>query len=84
MDISPFIYVPRSAFIEEKGLLSWMQTAHRRIIRLDVKEYENSAWLPAIEKALAMPQKGPEVEEDWACNEDRLIQTLSRIRFRLR
>ena len=73
----PFIYVPRSDSIEEEGLLSSMQTAHRRIIRLDVKEYENSAWLPAIEKAQAMFQKRPEVEEeDWVCNEDCLIQTL--------
>ncbi|PVH85372.1 hypothetical protein DL98DRAFT_583958 [Cadophora sp. DSE1049] len=68
----PFINVPRSAFIEEVGLLSWMQTAHRRIVRLDVKDYENSA----IEEAQKMALKGPELEEDWAGNEDCLVQTL--------
>ncbi|KAH7419894.1 hypothetical protein BKA64DRAFT_651950 [Cadophora sp. MPI-SDFR-AT-0126] len=72
----PFIYVPRSAFIEEAGLLSWMQTAHRRIVRLDVKDYENSVWLGAITEAQKMTLKRPELEQDWAGNEDRLVQIL--------
>ncbi|KAH7350880.1 hypothetical protein BKA65DRAFT_359869, partial [Rhexocercosporidium sp. MPI-PUGE-AT-0058] len=50
----PFICVPRNAFVEEAGLLRWMQTAHRKVVRLEVQKYENSDWLEAIEEAWDM------------------------------
>ncbi|KAH6681790.1 hypothetical protein B0J14DRAFT_443081, partial [Halenospora varia] len=50
----PFIYVPRSSFIEEAGLLSWMGREHGRIVRLGVEKYEGSDWRGAIEEAEKM------------------------------
>lgn len=72
---TPFIYVPRSAFVEEAGLLRWMQSAHRRIVRLEVERYEDSDWVGAIEEAQAMKErKGEFQEEDWAKNEAELVK----------
>lgn len=71
----PFIYVPRSAFVEEAGLLSWMQSAHRRIVRLGVERYEDSDWAGAIEEAQMMQgQNGDFQEEDWAKNDAELVR----------
>ncbi|RFU27964.1 hypothetical protein B7463_g8371, partial [Scytalidium lignicola] len=70
----PFIYVPRSAFIEEVGLLSWMQTAHRKIIRLEVEEYESTNWLRAIEEAQKIQEPNLEITMDWAKNDTDLVQ----------
>jgi L-arabinokinase len=70
----PFIYVPRSAFIEEAGLLSWMQSAHRRIVRLDVEKYEGSDWQGAIEEAQKMHVENSGLKEDWAKNDADLVR----------
>ena len=68
----PFVYVPRSAFIEEEGLLSWMQNAHRRIVRLEVERYESSDWQGAIEAAQEL--QDPAFKEDWAKNDAALVE----------
>ncbi|KAF8850763.1 hypothetical protein BDZ45DRAFT_184206 [Acephala macrosclerotiorum] len=72
----PFIYVPRSAFIEEAGLLSWMESAHKKVIRLEVEEYESSDWSKAIEKAQKMTVQNSVVGEDWANNNAELVRIL--------
>lgn len=72
----PFIYVPRSAFIEEAGLLDWMQSAHRRIVRLEVDQYENSEWTKAIEEAQMLISEKPDIIEDWEKNNADLIRML--------
>ncbi|CZR67017.1 uncharacterized protein PAC_16916 [Phialocephala subalpina] len=71
-----FIYVPRSAFIEEAGLLSWMESAHRRIVRLEVEEYESSDWLGAVEEVQKMSEQNSVVGEDWVKNDADLVQIL--------
>lgn len=73
----PFIYVPRSAFIEEAGLLSWMETAHRRTIRLEVEKYESSDWQRSIEEAQEIGALIPELEVDWAKNDAESIRILT-------
>lgn len=71
----PFIYVPRSAFVEEVGLLSWMQSAHRKIVRLEVDKYESNIWLEAIEEAQKMiPIQSSESKDDWVKKEDDLVR----------
>jgi hypothetical protein len=72
----PFIYVPRSAFIEEVGLLSWMQREHGRIVRLGVDKYENSDWLGAIEDAQKMQVYKSALKVDWVKNDEDLVQIL--------
>jgi len=72
----PFIYVPRSAFIEEAGFLSWMQSAHRRIVRLEVEKYESTDWLGAIEEAQKIHVQNSEFEADWVKNDADLVQIL--------
>jgi L-arabinokinase len=69
----PFIYVPRSAFIEEAGLLSWMESAHRRIVRLEVADYERNNWLGAIEESQRIKMQNPEPNVDWAKNDADLV-----------
>jgi hypothetical protein len=70
----PFIYVPRSAFIEEGGLLSWMQSAHGRIVRLEVEKYESSDWKGAIEDVQKMQMQNSEFEADWVKNDADLVR----------
>ncbi|TVY81287.1 L-arabinokinase [Lachnellula suecica] len=70
----PFIYVPRSAFVEEVGLLPWMETAHRRIVRLEVENYESSDWKGAIEEAQETYSQYPELKVDWAKNDADLVR----------
>jgi hypothetical protein len=70
----PLIYVPRSAFIEEVGLLTWMKSAHRRIVRLEVENYEKLDWRSAIEEADNMHTNIPELKEDWVQNDADLVQ----------
>lgn len=72
----PFIYVPRSAFIEEAGLLSWMHDAHRRIVRLEVEKYESTDWQGAIEEAEKMHVQNSEFKVDWGKNDADLVRTL--------
>lgn len=70
-----FIYVPRSAFIEEAGLLEWMESAHRKLVRLEVTDYESERWKDSIWKAEEV--LGVEVEgEDWVGNERELVRIL--------
>lgn len=68
----PFIYVPRSAFIEEAGLLSWMQSAHRRIIRLEVDDYESIDWREAIGEAEKVATSSP--VQDWSTNDAEMVR----------
>ncbi|RDW85384.1 hypothetical protein BP5796_03709 [Coleophoma crateriformis] len=70
----PFIYVPRSAFIEEIGLLSWMESAHGRIVRLEVEQYESTDWQGAIEEAEKMRAQNSELKADWEKNEAELVR----------
>lgn len=70
----PFIYVPRSAFIEEAGLLSWMQSAHQRIVRLEVDVYESMDWRQAIEEAQEMNMLSSVVAKDWAKIDAELVR----------
>jgi hypothetical protein len=70
----PFIYVPRSAFIEEAGLLSWMQSAHQRIVRLEVEKYESTDWLGAIEEGQKMHVQDSEFKADWTKNDAHLVR----------
>jgi hypothetical protein len=70
----PFIYVPRSAFIEETGLLSWMQSAHGRIVRLEVEKYESADWYGAIEEAHKMHIQNSEFKADWVKNDADLVR----------
>jgi hypothetical protein len=72
----PFIYVPRSAFMEEAGLLSWMQSAHRRIIKLEVEKYENSDWEGAIEEAQKKLTQNLEFKADWDKNNAAVVRIL--------
>jgi L-arabinokinase len=72
----PFIYVPRSAFIEEAGLLSWMQSAHRRIVRLEVEKYESSDWHRAIGEAQKVHIQDCEFKADWVKNDADLVRIL--------
>lgn len=70
----PFIYVPRSAFIEEAGLLSWMQSAHRRIVRLEVDDYESMDWRRSIEEAEKVATSGSVPAKDWSTNDAELVR----------
>lgn len=70
----PFIYVPRSSFIEEAGLLSWMGREHGRIVRLGVEKYEGSDWRGAIEEAEKMNGENEEGKEDWEENDAELVR----------
>jgi hypothetical protein len=72
----PFIYVPRSAFIEEAGLLTWMQNVHKRIVRLEVEKYESSNWKGAIEETQNMLQQSSEFNVDWKKNDADLVRIL--------
>ncbi|KFY53315.1 hypothetical protein V496_07708 [Pseudogymnoascus sp. VKM F-4515 (FW-2607)] len=69
----PFIYVPRSAFIEEAGLLSWMESAHRRIVRLEVDDYESMDWRGAIEEAEKVMSSSV-LAKDWAMNDAEVVR----------
>ncbi|KFY05959.1 hypothetical protein V491_08933 [Pseudogymnoascus sp. VKM F-3775] len=64
----PFIYVPRSAFIEEAGLLRWMQSEHRRIVRLEVDDYESMDWREAIAEAEKVIRSSSVPAKDWMTN----------------
>ena len=70
----PLIYVPRSAFIEEVGLLKWMQVAHGKLVRLEVDDYEGSEWRGAIETASKMYEENSEFKEDWLENDADLVR----------
>lgn len=70
----PFIYVPRSAFIEEAGLHRWMESAHRRIVRLEVDAYESMDWREAIEEAERVGISSSVDEKYWAKNDADLVQ----------
>ncbi|KAF2635909.1 hypothetical protein P280DRAFT_484275 [Massarina eburnea CBS 473.64] len=50
----PFIYVPRPAFIEEKGLIEWMEEDHRRLVRMEASTFEAMEWQDAILQADAL------------------------------
>jgi hypothetical protein len=71
----PFIYVPRSAFVEEAGLLNWMESAHRKIVRLTVEKYESEDWQGAIEAAAQMMNLDDfKSEADWSQNDTALVR----------
>lgn len=70
----PFVYVPRSAFIEEAGLLSWMESAHRRIVRLEVDDYESMDWRGAIEEAEKVVTSSSVLAKDWAMNDIEVVR----------
>ncbi|KAL3419911.1 hypothetical protein PVAG01_08410 [Phlyctema vagabunda] len=70
----PFIYVPRTAFIEEAGLLTWMESAHRRVVRLEVERYESTDWMGAIEEAQRLQVQALDSEIDWAANDIELVR----------
>ncbi|OBT60800.1 hypothetical protein VE03_09891 [Pseudogymnoascus sp. 23342-1-I1] len=70
----PFVYVPRSAFIEEAGLLRWMESEHRRVVRLEVDEYESLDWRRAIEEAEKVATSSSVPEKDWAMNDVEVVQ----------
>jgi hypothetical protein len=72
----PFIYVPRSAFIEEEGLLEWMEKDHRRLVKMEVETFEAMEWENAILQAeeLAGPQSEDLTAESWRRNEEALVK----------
>jgi hypothetical protein len=70
----PLIYVPRSQFFEEVGLLNWMENDYGRIVKLEVDKYEGSDWLSAIEEAGRIALQDPERTDDWEKNEVDLIR----------
>ncbi|KAF1959993.1 hypothetical protein CC80DRAFT_489252 [Byssothecium circinans] len=71
----PFIFVPRSAFLEEEGLVKWMQKDHRRLVRMEVNVFEAMEWEDAIlqAEALAGPQDTDVTAEGWKCKEEELV-----------
>ncbi|KAH8819296.1 hypothetical protein F5884DRAFT_760197 [Xylogone sp. PMI_703] len=73
----PFIIVPRSAFIEEVGLLSWMESAHRKVVRLDVEKYEDSDWLGAIQEAQKLQAESSDLNVDWTKNDRDLVRIVA-------
>ncbi|KFY73297.1 hypothetical protein V499_06590 [Pseudogymnoascus sp. VKM F-103] len=70
----PFIYVPRSAFIEEAGLLRWMESAHRRIVRLEVDEYESMDWRGAIGEAEKVVTSSSVSAKNWEKDDAELVR----------
>jgi hypothetical protein len=74
----PFVYVPRSAFVEEEGLTRWMKKDHQRLVRMEVDAYEDMQWEEAILRAenLGVPMNGDLTAESRRHNEDALVGTL--------
>ncbi|KFY13549.1 hypothetical protein V492_03197 [Pseudogymnoascus sp. VKM F-4246] len=70
----PFIYVPRSAFIEEAGLLRWMESAHRRIVRLEVDDYESMDWREAIVEAEKVVMSSSAPVKDWTTDDGEVVR----------
>jgi hypothetical protein len=60
--------------MEEVGLLSWMQSAHGRIVRLEVENYESTDWIGAIEEVQKMHSQDSELQADWAKNDADLVR----------
>ncbi|CAI6334487.1 unnamed protein product [Periconia digitata] len=40
----PFVYVPREAFVEEKGLVEWMGREHGGVVRMEGEVFEGGDW----------------------------------------
>jgi len=71
----PFIYVPRSEFIEEQGLLEWMEKDHCRLVRMEVDAFEAMDWEDTISQAETFTgsRKGDLTAESWGRNEVSLV-----------